>query len=33
MACKSLCMWCKAIDNYAKIYKSVAPKKKRVAEL
>jgi dynein heavy chain len=32
-ACKSLCMWCRAIDNYSKIAKVVEPKKKRVAEL
>ena len=26
-------MWAKAMDNYARISKEVAPKKKRVAEL
>ncbi|XP_073976967.1 dynein heavy chain at 16F isoform X2 [Rhodnius prolixus] len=29
-ACKSLCMWVRAIDKYAKIYKVVEPKRKRV---
>lgn len=33
LASKSLCMWCKAIDNYAKVAKEVEPKKKRLAEL
>lgn len=33
MACKSLCLWCRAIENYSKIAKVVEPKKKRVAEL
>lgn len=33
MACKSLAMWVKAMDNYAKISKQVEPKKKKVAEL
>lgn len=28
-ACKSLCMWVRAIDKYAKIYKVVEPKRKR----
>lgn len=27
--CKSMCMWVRAIDTYAKVYKVVAPKKKR----
>ena len=26
-------MWCKAIDNYAKVAKVVEPKKKKVQEL
>lgn len=30
-ASKSLCMWCKAIDNYAKIAKEVEPKKRKLA--
>lgn len=33
MACKSLCMWCVAIDKYAEVAKIVGPKKKKVAEL
>ncbi len=32
-ASKSLCMWCKAIDNYAKVAKQVEPKKQKLAEL
>ena len=32
-ACKSLCMWCKAIDAYAKIAKEVQPKKQAVNQL
>lgn len=31
MACKSLSMWCKAMDNYSKIAKEVEPKKRKVA--
>ena len=31
MASKSLCMWCKAIDNYSKVAKEVQPKKKKLA--
>lgn len=27
--CKSMCMWVRAIDMYAKIYRVVEPKKKR----
>lgn len=33
VACKSLAMWVKAMDNYARISKEVEPKKKKVAEL
>lgn len=33
MASKSLCLWCKAIDNYAKVAKQVEPKKKKLAAL
>ena len=33
VACKSLAMWVKAMDNYAKISKEVEPRKKKVAEL
>ena len=33
LACKSLCMWCRAIDNYAKIAKEVEPKKKKLIEM
>lgn len=33
LASKSLCMWCKAIDNYAKVAKEVEPKKRKLAEL
>ena len=31
VACKSLAMWVKAMDNYARISKDVEPKKKKVA--
>ncbi|KAK4872624.1 hypothetical protein RN001_014653 [Aquatica leii] len=31
-ACKSLCMWVRAIDTYAKVYKVVEPKKLRLQE-
>lgn len=27
--CKSICMWVRAIDQYAKVYKVVEPKRKR----
>lgn len=27
--CKSMCLWVRAIDKYAKVYKVVAPKKVR----
>lgn len=27
--CKSMCMWVRAIDMYAKVYKIVEPKRKR----
>lgn len=33
LACKSLCLWARAIDKYAKVAKVVGPKKKKVAEL
>ena len=33
MACKSLFLWARAIDNYSKISKVVEPKKKKVAEM
>ena len=33
MACKSLCLWARAIDNYSKISRVVEPKKKKVAEM
>ncbi|CAD8108771.1 unnamed protein product [Paramecium sonneborni] len=32
-ACKSLCMWCRAIDSYSKIAKDVEPRKKKVADM
>ena len=32
-ACRSLAMWVKAMDNYARISREVEPKKKKVAEL
>ena len=32
-ACKGLCMWCRAIDNYSKVNREVEPKKKKVAEM
>jgi dynein heavy chain len=31
VACKSLAMWVKAMDSYAKISKEVEPRKKKVA--
>ena len=33
LASKSLAMWCRAIDNYAKVAKEVEPKKRKLAEL
>ena len=30
-ASKSLCLWCRAIDNYSKVAKEVQPKKKKLA--
>ena len=33
LASKSLCMWCRAIDNYSKVAKEVEPKKKKLAKL
>ena len=33
MACKSLAMWVKAMDTYAKVSREVEPKKRKVAEL
>ena len=32
-ACKSLCLWCRAMDSYALVAKEVEPKKKQVAAL
>lgn len=32
-ACKSLCLWCIAIEKYSKAFKEVAPKKKHVEEM
>lgn len=32
-AAKSLCVWCRAIDNYAKVAKEVEPKKQKLAEM
>lgn len=32
-ACYSLCKWCLAILNYAKVAKKVAPKKAKVDEM
>lgn len=32
-ASKSLCIWCRAIDNYSKVAKQVEPKKQKLAEL
>ena len=29
-ACKSLCMWVRAMDLYAKVYKTVEPKRKKL---
>lgn len=33
LASKSMCMWCKAMDNYCKVAREVEPKKKKLAEL
>ena len=33
VACKSLAMWVKAMDTYAKVSREVEPKKRKVAEL
>lgn len=32
-ACKSLCLWSRAIDNYCKVAKEVEPKRKKVADM
>lgn len=32
-SCKSLSLWCRAIDNYARISKEVEPKKKHLEEM
>lgn len=29
LACKSICLWVRAIDGYAKIFKTVEPKRNR----
>jgi dynein heavy chain len=31
--CRSLCMWVRAIDMYARIYRVVEPKKKRFVDI
>ncbi|XP_033099985.1 dynein heavy chain 6, axonemal-like [Anneissia japonica] len=31
-ACKSMCMWVRAMDLYAKVFRTVEPKKKRLKE-
>uniref|UniRef100_A0A5K3EMK9 Dynein_AAA_lid domain-containing protein n=1 Tax=Mesocestoides corti TaxID=53468 RepID=A0A5K3EMK9_MESCO len=31
-ACKSLCMWVRALELYARVYRTVEPKKKRLEE-
>ncbi|XP_071942686.1 dynein axonemal heavy chain 6-like [Antedon mediterranea] len=31
-ACKSMCMWVRAMDLYAKVFRTVEPKKKRLRE-
>lgn len=33
LACKSLCLWCRAIDNYARVVREVEPRRKKVAEM
>lgn len=30
--CKSMCMWVRAIDQYAKVYKIVEPKRKKYVD-
>jgi len=32
-ACKSICLWCRAVDNFCKVNKEVEPKKKKQAEM
>jgi dynein heavy chain len=32
-ACKSMCMWVRAVDMYAKVYKVVEPKRKRFVDI
>ena len=31
-ACKSLCMWVRAMDLYAKVFKTVEPKRQKLAQ-
>jgi dynein heavy chain len=31
--CKSMCMWVRAVDMYAKIYRVVEPKRKRFVDM
>jgi dynein heavy chain len=31
--CKSMCMWVRAIDMYAKVYRVVEPKKRRFVDI
>ncbi len=33
LACKSVALWCIAMDIYSKVYREVIPKKKKVAEM
>ena len=33
LACKSLCLWCRAMDNYARVIKEIDPKKKKMLEM
>lgn len=32
-ACKSLCMWVRALELYARVYRTVEPKRKRLIDL
>ena len=33
LACKSICLWCRAIDNFSTVSKEVGPKKQKVEEM
>ena len=33
LACKSLCLWCRAMDNYSRVIREIEPKKKKMLEM